>query len=118
MSITLREYMEADICIIELGGAISLGDPEGMRNIRTTIDENIAKGNKKIILDLSKVDHLDSSGIAEIVYAYTRLVNHGGNIALLQPNSRVADVFKLTKLSSIFYITDDKADAIRQLSKS
>lgn len=103
------------VTIIDLSGRITLG--EGSVVLRDTIRESVGKGVKKILLNLGDVTYIDSSGIGELVSAYTTVRNQGGELKLLNLTKKVHDLLQITKLYTVFDIKDDEASAIKSFTK-
>jgi len=99
------------ITIIDLSGRITLG--EGSVVLRDTIRDSVGQGIKKILLNLGDVTYIDSSGIGELVSAYTTVRNQGGELKLLNLTKKVHDLLQITKLYTVFDVRDDEAGAIR-----
>jgi anti-sigma B factor antagonist len=99
------------VTIIDLSGRITLG--EGSVVLRDTIRNSIGQGIKKIILNLGDVTYIDSSGIGELVSAFTSVRNQGGELKLLNLTKKVHDLLQITKLYTVFDVRDDEANAIR-----
>ncbi len=99
------------VTIIDLSGRITLG--EGSVVLRDTIRNSIGQGVKKIILNLGDVTYIDSSGIGELVSAYTSVRNQGGELKLLNLTKKVHDLLQITKLYTVFDVKDDEASAIK-----
>jgi len=99
------------ITIIDLSGRITLG--EGSVVLRDTIRDSVGQGVKKILLNLGDVTYIDSSGIGELVSAYTTVRNQGGELKLLNLTKKVHDLLQITKLYTVFDVRDDEAGAIR-----
>jgi anti-sigma B factor antagonist len=100
--------------VIDASGRITLG--EGASAFRDLIRDLAAKGDKKILLNLSDVTYIDSSGIGEMVSGYTTVTNHGGVLKLLGLNKRVKDLLQITKLYTVFEVHDDEASAVRSFA--
>ncbi|HUS19903.1 MAG TPA: STAS domain-containing protein [Terriglobales bacterium] len=98
------------VTILDLSGRITLG--EGSVVLRDTIRELLAKGEKKILLNLGDVTYIDSSGIGELVSAYTAVRKEGGELKLLNLTKKVHDLLQITKLYTVFDVKDDEAAAI------
>ncbi len=73
---------------------------------------SLAKGSKHILLNLGDVNYIDSSGIGELVSAFTSVKNAGGELKLLNLTKKVHDLLQITKLYTVFDIKDDEASAI------
>jgi len=99
------------ITIIDLSGRITLG--EGSVVLRDTIRDSVGQGVKKILLNLGDVTYIDSSGIGELVSAYTTVRNQGGELKLLNLTKKVHDLLQITKLYTVFDVRDDEAGAIK-----
>lgn len=103
------------VTIIDLSGRITLG--EGSTVLRDLVRQTVAKGNKKILLNLGDVTYIDSSGIGELVSAFTSVRNAGGELKLLNLTKKVHDLLQITKLYTVFDVKDDEAAAIQAFSK-
>jgi anti-sigma B factor antagonist len=103
------------VTIIDLSGRITLG--EGSSVLRDLVRGTVAKGNKKILLNLGDVTYIDSSGIGELVSAFTSVRNAGGELKLLNLTKKVHDLLQITKLYTVFDVKDDEATAIQAFSK-
>ena len=115
MSAKLSPRQVGDVTVIDVTGRITLG--EGSSNLREGIRDLVAKGNKKILLNLGEVSYIDSSGIGELVSAYTTSKNQGGDLKLLNLTKKVHDLLQITKLYTVFDVKDDEANAVKAFSK-
>jgi len=97
--------------IVDCNGRITLG--EGSVILRDTVKDLLAKGNKKILLNLGEVNYIDSSGIGELVSAYTTARNQGGELKLLNLTKKVHDLLQITKLYTVFDVKDDETAAVK-----
>jgi len=98
------------VTIVDMSGRITLG--EGSVVLRDTIRDLLSKGDKKILLNLGNVTYIDSSGIGELVSAFTSVRNQGGELKLLNLTKKVHDLLQITKLYTVFDIRDDETAAI------
>jgi len=98
------------ITIVDLSGRITLG--EGSVVLRDTIKDLLGKGSKKILLNLGDVSYIDSSGIGELVSAFTSVQRQGGDLKLLNLTKKVHDLLQITKLYTVFDVKDDEAAAV------
>ena len=103
------------VTIVDLSGRITLG--EGSVVLRDTVKELLGKGQKKILLNLGDVSYIDSSGIGELVSAFTSVRNQGGDLKLLNLTKKVHDLLQITKLYTVFDVKDDEAVAIAAFGK-
>lgn len=114
MSIQLTTRQVGDVSVIDVAGRITLG--EGASTLRDSIRDLLGKGNKKILLNLGDVSYIDSSGIGELVSAFTTVTNQGGRLKLLGLTKRVKDLLQITKLYTVFEVYDDEATAVRSFA--
>jgi anti-sigma B factor antagonist len=96
--------------VVDVSGRITLG--EGCAQLRELIRDQLTKGNKRVLLNLADVTYIDSSGIGELVSAYTAVSNQGGQLKLLNLTKKVHDLLQITKLYTVFDIHEDEARAI------
>jgi anti-sigma B factor antagonist len=103
------------ITIVDLSGRITLG--EGSVVLRDKVRELLGKGQTKILLNMDEVTYIDSSGIGELVSAFTTVRNQGGDLKLLNLTKKVHDLLQITKLYTVFDIKDDEAAAVASFSR-
>jgi len=103
-----------DVTVVDVSGRITLG--EGSSELRDALRDLVAKGNKKILLNLGDVSYIDSSGIGELVSGFTSVSNQGGNLKLLNLTKRVKDLLQITKLYTVFEVHDNEAEAVRSFA--
>jgi anti-sigma B factor antagonist len=114
VSVKLTNRQVGDVTVIDAAGRITLGD--GASTLRDDIRDLSAKGDKKILMNLSEVSYIDSSGIGELVSGFTTVTNHGGQLKLLGLSKRVKDLLQITKLYTVFEVFEDEAAAVRSFT--
>ena len=114
MSVKLTTRQVGDVTVVDAAGRITLG--EGASMFRDTIRDLAAGGHKKLLLNLAEISYIDSSGIGELVSAYTTITNQGGHLKLLSLTHRVKDLLQITKLYTVFDVHEDEAHAIRSFA--
>jgi anti-sigma B factor antagonist len=115
MSIEFSTRQADDITIVDLKGRITLG--EGSVTLRDAVHDLLSKGKKRILLNLGDVNYIDSSGIGELVSAYTTAKKQGGELKLLNLTKKIHDLLQITKLYTVFDVKDDEALAVESFSK-
>jgi anti-sigma B factor antagonist len=115
MSMKFKTRQVDGITVLDLSGRITLG--EGSITIRDAVRDALAKGSKNIVLNLGDVNYIDSSGLGELVSAYTSVKNSGGELKLLNLTAKVHDLLQITKLYTVFDVKDDEASAIAAFTK-
>jgi anti-sigma B factor antagonist len=110
VALTIASREVNGVVVLDLGGRITLG--EGSVQLREAVRGLIGKGKKKILLNMGDVNYIDSSGLGELVSAYTTAKNQQAEVKLLKLTKKVHDLLQLTKLYTVFDIKDDEAIAI------
>ncbi|MSV31765.1 MAG: anti-sigma factor antagonist [Bryobacterales bacterium] len=110
MNATIITRQNGSVCLLDVSGKITLGD--GSVVIREAVKKLVADGTKNIVLNLGDVTYIDSSGIGELVSAFTTVSNNGGNLKLLNLTKRVQDLLQITKLYTVFEVFNDEASAV------
>jgi anti-sigma B factor antagonist len=110
MALTIASREVNGVTVLDLSGRITLG--EGSVQLRDAIRGLISKGQKNILLNLGDVNYIDSSGLGELVSAFTTAKNQQAEVKLLKLTKKVHDLLQLTKLYTVFDIKDDEAGAI------
>ncbi|MGD0938137.1 MAG: STAS domain-containing protein [Terracidiphilus sp.] len=110
MALTIASREVDGVIVLDLSGRITLG--EGSVQLRDAIRSLISKGSKNILLNMGDVSYIDSSGLGELVSAFTTAKNQQADVKLLNLTKKVHDLLQLTKLYTVFDIKDDEASAI------
>jgi anti-sigma B factor antagonist len=110
MGFTVSQREKEGIVILDLAGALTVGD--AATALRTTLREIVSAGGSNVILNLATVDYIDSTGLGAMVVCFTTLRKSGGRLVLLNLIRRHLELLVLTKLSTVFEIFDDEQDAV------
>lgn len=113
MSMLLKPRRLDDVVVLDLSGRITIG--EGTVILRDTIRRLLDAGDRKFLLNLSNCDYIDSSGLGELVTAFTTVRNAGGELKLVNLTRRVQDLLQITKLLTVFESYDDETEAVKSL---
>ncbi len=111
MSMKISSRSVDGVSILDCSGRITLG--EGSITLRDSVRDLLSKGQKKILLNLGDVSYIDSSGIGELVSAFTTVRNQGGELKLLNLTKKVHDLLQITKLYTVFDVKDDETSAVK-----
>ena len=115
MSVKISTRQVDGVTVLDMSGRITLG--EGSVQLRDAVRDLLSKGQKHILLNLGDVTYIDSSGIGELVSAFTTTKNQGGELKLLNLTRKVHDLLQITKLYTVFDVKDDEASAIASFKK-
>ena len=114
MSMKISTRQVDGVTILDCSGRITLG--EGSIILRDNVSQLLAKGQKKILLNLGEINYIDSSGIGELVTAFTTARKQGGELKLLNLTKKVHDLLQITKLYTVFDVKDDEAAAVKSFN--
>src|SRR5690348_12004308 len=84
-----------DVHVLDMKGQITLG--AATKNIRYTISDLLENGGKKIVLNLTDVNYIDSSGIGELIRTYTTVTSQGKQLKLLNLTRKIRELLIITK---------------------
>jgi anti-sigma B factor antagonist len=102
------------VTIVDLRGRIVLG--EGSTGLRDLVQNLVIEGITRILLNFRDVDYIDSSGLGELVTAFTSIRSQGGELKLLILSKRVRSLLQITRLLTVFDVTDDEATSVKSFS--
>ena len=108
LSLETRQ-IEPGVTVIEIGGTIALGRESG--RIEAAVLKALNEGVQKLVIDLSKVTYIDSTGIGVIAYCFGKISQKGMHAAVAGARGLVMDVFKLTRLDSVIPFFPDVGSA-------
>jgi anti-sigma B factor antagonist len=103
-----------DVVVLALVGQILLDD--GDLAFRAKIHELVERGDVKIVVDLSGVSYIDSSGIGMMVAKVKTVRERRGDIKLARLTARTQNLLASLKLAMVFEILEDDASAVRAFS--
>jgi anti-sigma B factor antagonist len=109
MDIAVRK--NSDVTIVDFKGRLAVGVSDAL--LPRVIDEILGEGSKKILLNLSDMDYIDSNGLGELVQAYRESQRRGASLRLLKPQDRVTKTLRLTNLLPIFSVYESEEEALR-----
>jgi len=113
MSLVLKARRLDDVVILDLSGRITIG--EGTLILRDQIKKLLAAGDRKFLLNLADVNYIDSSGLGELVTAFTAVRNYDGQLKLLNLTRRVQDLLQITKLLTVFEAFNSETEALKSM---
>lgn len=110
MSLKVSVRQVGEVAVVDLSGKITLG--EGSGTLRDTVADISGKGNKNILLNMENVTYIDSAGLGELVGSYTSVTNKGGQLKLVNLQSKLKDLMQITKLHTVFRVFESEDEAI------
>lgn len=98
-SLVIRERLAEGVTILDLEGRITIGS--GSEAVNSKLEELIRNGQQRILLNLTNVTQIDSSGIKVVVRNFVSLQKQNGALKLLNPTKHVHEVLKITNLLKV-----------------
>ena len=114
--LTISERESGDVTTLVLAGQITLDD--GDLALGRSLDDLLARGRQKIILDLGGVTYIDSSGVGMMTGSLKTVRERGGDMKLLNLTTRGQRLFGMMKLHLVFEIFEDADMAVRSFAYS
>ncbi|MDZ7291474.1 MAG: STAS domain-containing protein [candidate division KSB1 bacterium] len=105
-----------EIAVLEPRGSIIGGGETD--ELKTKARDLFEQGNRKIIIDLGSVTYINSTGIGALVSIYTMYSKDKGIVKLCGMNPSVQNIFVITKLTSVFDVTETRDEAIKSLKSA
>jgi len=107
---SFKSFEKSGVMVLELTGRITLGG--GDVKMRDLIKGQLDAGQKRIVVDLGGVSFMDSSGLGELVAAYTSARRAGVTIKLANLTKKIDDLMEITRLASIFEMYGSVDEAV------
>ena len=93
-----RRHVEPDIVLLEMAGVMV---EDESKQVQSYVDAALRENRRKVILDLSRVERLDSLGVGTIVSCSAKLRKSGGELRVAGTWGVVDDLLKLTRVDQI-----------------
>ena len=107
--LVIARGISGSIPVLTLCGRLTLG--EGSRALRRSLEEVAAEGHKHVLLDLTEVSYVDSSGLGALVAGYNSLKARAGTVGLFGVPARVQELLDLSRLTTIFRVFNSQGEA-------
>jgi anti-sigma B factor antagonist len=116
MQLKITKRTVDGILAFECNGRIVFGDETSL--LRDEVKKAIADGNKRIVLNLSEVNYIDSGGLGTLVALHTTAHVAGGSIKLANLTKRVGDLLQVTKLLTVFEVYNSEYEALESFRQA
>ncbi|HYY55814.1 MAG TPA: STAS domain-containing protein [Pyrinomonadaceae bacterium] len=110
----IKERQMENVVVLDMDGNMRIG--EGGVVFHETIRRLLEEGRRKILLNLSGVDYIDSSGLGELIASHNVLKKNGGQVKLLHLTKRVRELMVITKLLTIFDVYESESEALESFN--
>ncbi len=115
MALEIVERDSEGITVLELSGRVTLG--EESNQFRRKFKEVLEKGKTRLVLDMGKVNQIDSAGLGTLVSGYTSAQNQGASMKLANLTVKFQTQLRNTKLVNIFEVYNSVEEAVKSFSQ-
>jgi len=116
MALRIMDHEVDGVAVLKLNGRIVLG--EETVALREKVKGLLGEGKKKLVLDLKDVTMIDSSGLGALVAAHSSAKSGGATLRLCNLGSRTNELLQMTRLLTVFEVSNSEGDAVSSFSKS
>jgi anti-sigma B factor antagonist len=102
------------VFVIQLKGDLKIGD--AVDALRQSVDDLLGGGDARLVLNLTQVPMIDSSGIGILVRTLTSAKQRGGSVKLVSPSKLAMQTLKIVGLLNLFEVFDDEGKAVASYS--
>ena len=115
MNFSARIRQAEEVSIVEVSGKLTSLESGALRN---SIGQLLKQGRKLILLNLSGLTYLDSSGIGDLVHTYMSVIKGGGEMKVVGLSDKVEEILKITQLYQVFQEFQDERSALQSFPRS
>ena len=115
MALKMTDRMVDGVAVVAIEGRIVLGEESNA--LREKVKTMLASGQKKVVLNMTNVSYIDSSGLGTLVASHTSARAQGANLRLANLGSKFQEILQVTKLVTVFEVYPTEAAAISSFSK-
>jgi anti-anti-sigma factor len=109
VNFTIQIRQADQVSLVDISGRLTSFEGAAFRD---AIQRLLQQGHKNIVLNLTALDYLDSSGIGELVRNYLAVVKKGGAMKVVGLAPKVEEILKITQLYQVFPEFPDEASAL------
>jgi len=101
---------QGDVVVVDVEGQLIVGN---RTELKTKVLEELERGARKVLIDFARTGYIDSSGLGVLVSLSKKIREQGGELRLANLNDDLKTLFELTKLDTLFQISDTKERALQ-----
>jgi anti-sigma B factor antagonist len=103
------------VSVVEVSGKLTSFESGALRN---SIAQLLKEGRRQILLNLSGLTYLDSSGIGDLVHTYMSVIKRGGEMKVVGLTDKVEEILKITQLYQVFQEFQDERSALQSFPEN
>jgi anti-sigma B factor antagonist len=113
----IRRRTVGDVAVIDVIGRMVLGERANDTLFRNAVAEQLSSGPGQLVVNLSQVTQVDTSGLTALVTAHVTAAKRGGALKLADPVKRIRELLIITRLNTLFDVYDSEAAALASFGK-
>jgi anti-sigma B factor antagonist len=98
-----------DVTVVQVDGQLIVGNRHELKEL---VQAALDRGERRLLIDFSRTGYIDSSGLGALVSVSKKVRENGGDLRLAGLNEDLRSLFELTKLDTLFTITDTPEQAL------
>jgi anti-sigma B factor antagonist len=111
----IQERVAGTVTVLEPMGRMVLSEEPADTTLKDRVAAQLREGRRRFVLDLALVRQMDTSGLTMLVAAYIAVRKQEGRIAVVNPQKRIRELLRSTRLDTLFQVFDCEDDAIKSL---
>jgi anti-sigma B factor antagonist len=112
----IRERESGHVAVIDVIGRMVLTEGEDESLLRDRVADLLGDGRKQIVVNLSQVGQVDTSGLKQLLAAHLAVTRRGGRLRLASPTRRIRDLLGITRLNTLFEIFETEQAAVESFA--
>ena len=108
--------IDPDITVVSCAGRFTLGTQ--LRLTESMINTLIQKGTRKLVIDLTHTELVDSAGLGILMHVFGEMEQLGGILRVSGANDRVSNLFQITHTNGILILDPDLMTSVKKLQES
>jgi len=109
MVLTVTSRILSGVVIIDVSGRLCFLET----SLTEHVNELLGEGHLEFVVNLADVPYMDSFGLGQLISAWTSIKDKGGRLVLLRPTDHVQQLLRISKLTTVFQISGEEAQAVR-----
>lgn len=110
MGFVITSRIVSGVVVLDLSGRLCFLET----SLRDNVNELLEEGHREFVLNLEHVPYIDSFGLGQLISIWIAINSKGGQMILLRPTDHVQHLFQISRLNTIFHISGEEAQAVRQ----
>ena len=114
----IQQRLVGDVAVIDVIGRMVLGERTNDTLFKSAVAEQLSAGRGQLVVNLSQVTQVDTSGLTALVTAHVTAAKRGGALKLADPVKRIRELLAITRLNTLFDVFDSEDSALASFTKS